>query len=124
MDFSGNRTYSLRTALFSAIALTATLWGIGCGPTYPKCDQDDDCHQSEFCVNGTCQQCRGDQDCAAGQRCASGACQPIPGYCTSSSDCGPGQECQNNVCVAQTQSVMPPSAPAPVAGQCTLDSVY
>ena len=39
MDFSGNRTYSLRTALFSAIALTATLWGIGCGPTYPKCDR-------------------------------------------------------------------------------------
>ena len=122
MDLLGN---GLRSALYGAIGLAAVaLLAVGCGPTYPKCDQDDDCHQAEFCVNGMCQQCRGDQDCAAGQRCAAGACQPIPGYCTSSADCGPGQECQGNVCVAQTQSVAAPEAPAYTGGQCTLESVY
>jgi peptidoglycan-associated lipoprotein len=103
----------------------AIIFGVGCGPKYPKCDVDTDCHQSEFCVNGLCQQCRADKDCAAGQRCASGACQAIPGYCTTTSDCGPGQQCQNNLCVAQSQSVAPPAPPEPISsGGCTLDSVY
>jgi peptidoglycan-associated lipoprotein len=122
MDLLGK---GLRSALYGAIGLAAVaLLAVGCGKTYPKCDEDKDCHQAEFCVNGTCQQCRGDQDCAAGQRCASGACQPIPGYCTSTADCGPGQECQNNLCVAQAQSAAPPEAPAYTGGQCTLESVY
>ena len=123
MEFAGER--AVQGFLCGAAVLAAMLWSAGCGgPDYPKCETDEDCHTGEFCVNGLCQQCRGDQDCPAGQRCASGACQPIPGYCTSSSDCGPGQECQNNTCVSQTQSVAPPEAPQPVAGQCTLDSAY
>ena len=90
-------------------------------PDYPKCDNDEDCHQGEFCVNGMCQQCRGDQDCGPGQSCASGACQPIPGYCTSANDCGPGQDCQNNLCVTvQSSAPPPPSAPT----GCELQSVY
>lgn len=113
-------------ALALAAALGALLFGaLGCGPSYPKCDTDEDCHKGEFCVNGMCQQCRGDQDCAPGQSCASGACQAIPGYCTSASDCGEGQDCQNNTCVTRAAASLPPEAPKPVdAGPCTLDSVY
>lgn len=110
--------------VYSAVAAAAVLWGAGCGPDYPKCDTDEDCHQGEFCVNGLCQQCRGDQDCPAGQSCASGACQPIPGYCTSASDCGPGEECRNNTCVAAESGGAAPPPPAPVAGGCSLDPVY
>ncbi len=122
MDFP--RGSAIRLGLGS-LGVAAVLLGLGCGPKYPKCDVDTDCHQGEFCVNGMCQQCRSDKDCPAGQSCASGACQAIPGYCNSSSDCGPGQECQNNQCVAQAQSVAAPAAPEPVANTgCTLDSVY
>jgi peptidoglycan-associated lipoprotein len=110
--------------LLGAVAATAVLWGLGCGPDYPKCDTDSDCHAGEFCVNGLCQQCRGDQDCPAGQRCASGACQAIPGYCTSAADCGPGEECQNNTCVTAATSAAPPPPPEPVAGQCSLEAIY
>jgi peptidoglycan-associated lipoprotein len=124
MTFLGIRGQQMRTALFGVLGLAATLWSVGCGPSYPKCDNDEDCHQGEYCVNGMCQQCRGDADCPAGQHCSSGACQPIPGYCESSSDCGPGQECVNNQCVNQSQSVQPPAPPETISGQCTLDSVY
>jgi peptidoglycan-associated lipoprotein len=110
--------------LCSAAAVVTMLWGLGCGPDYPKCDTDSDCHAGEFCVNGLCQQCRSDQDCPAGQSCASGACQAIPGYCTSAADCGPGQECQNNTCVSVTSSTTAPPPPDQPAGQCTLDAVY
>src|SRR6187402_2194488 len=108
----------------SAVAVAAVLWGLGCGPDYPKCDTDSDCHTGEFCVNGLCQQCRGDQDCPAGQTCASGACQAVPGYCTSSSDCGPGMECQNNQCVAVSESSAPPPPNPPSSGACSLDAIY
>jgi peptidoglycan-associated lipoprotein len=96
-----------------------------CGPDYPKCDADDDCHKGEFCINNLCQQCRNNADCPAGQRCSSGACEAIPGYCNSNADCGPGKVCENNMCVAQRQSVAPPpAAPAPVASMCELSPAY
>jgi peptidoglycan-associated lipoprotein len=116
---------STRSVWFCSLALGALLLAAGCGPKYPKCDADKDCHQGEFCVNGLCQQCRSDQDCPAGQSCASGACQAIPGFCNSNSDCGPGQQCQNNRCVAQAQQSAAPPPPDPVSsGPCTLDAVY
>jgi peptidoglycan-associated lipoprotein len=110
--------------LVCSAALAAVVWGAGCGPDYPKCDTDTDCHTGEFCVNGLCQQCRGDQDCPAGQSCTSGACQAIAGYCTSSADCGPGEECRNNQCVARGPAASAPPPPAPISGGCTLDPVY
>ena len=124
MDLVRNR--SARSLLWGVVSAAVVLVaGTGCGPKYPKCDGDNDCHQGEFCVNGLCQQCRADQDCPAGQRCASGACQAIPGYCNSSSDCGPGQECRNNMCVAQQQASAPPPPPPPAApAGCSLDPVY
>ena len=54
--------------------------GAACGgPEYPNCETDEDCKESEFCVNALCQQCRSDQDCTAGQTCMDGACQAIVG---------------------------------------------
>ncbi len=95
----------------------------GCGPEYPNCDNDEDCHEGEFCVNGLCQQCREDTDCGPGQQCSGGACEAIPGYCTSTSDCGPNEECQNNRCTpVETASFTP--TPDPPAAQCSFEPIY
>jgi peptidoglycan-associated lipoprotein len=109
---------------YAGLAVLALSLSAACGPTYPKCDSDTDCHKAEYCVNGLCQQCRGDQDCAAGQRCSSGACQSVPGFCTSTSDCGVGQDCENNACVTRAESSVAPDAPTPPSTGCTLDSLY
>lgn len=112
--------------LLTSLALLAAagLLGPGCGPSYPNCDNDEDCHEGEFCVNGLCQQCRSDADCPTGQACQGGACEAVPGFCQSAADCPEGQECRDNRCVApaQTQSELP--APASTEGQCELAPVY
>ena len=113
---------TIHSSVVAALLMAGSLIA-GCGPDYPNCDTDTDCHQGEFCVNGLCQQCRSDDDCGAGQRCASGACQAIPGYCTSAADCADGEDCENNMCVTRAAQSLPP-APAPVAGACQLESVY
>jgi peptidoglycan-associated lipoprotein len=115
---------AVQRVLYAGLAVLALSLGVACGPTYPKCDSDTDCHKAEFCVNGLCQQCRGDQDCAAGQRCSSGACQAVPGYCTSTTDCGVGQDCENNACVTRAESSVAPAAPTPPSTGCTLESLY
>lgn len=110
-----------------AALAAAALLVIGCGPDYPNCDTDGDCHQGEYCVNGTCQQCRGNQDCPAGQQCNAGRCDPIEGYCSGNGDCPPGQECQGNRCVAATQSttdVPQADTTPPPAGPCQLETPY
>ena len=110
--------------LFAASAATlfgiAMLFGIGCAPEYPNCDNDGNCHEGEFCVNGQCQQCRDGNDCPAGQQCNDGRCDPIPGWCGSSADCPSGQECVDNRCVAP----MTASDPIDTAGGCSLASVH
>jgi peptidoglycan-associated lipoprotein len=88
----------VKVTMMLAAALSAVLFGAGCGPDYPNCDTDEDCHEGEFCVNGQCQQCRDDNDCPAGQQCNGGRCDEIPGYCTSNADCPAGQECRDNRC--------------------------
>lgn len=82
-------------------ALGVVLLGLSAcgGPKYPKCDQDEDCKDGEFCINGMCQQCRTDSDCDAGEQCVSGACERRAGYCAADADCDPGQECKDNSCV-------------------------
>ena len=92
------------TTMITLSAIALAVLTVGCGPSYPNCDNDENCHEGEYCVNGQCQACRGDADCPAGQHCASGACEPISGFCQSNADCPDGRECQNNRCVAMTQS--------------------
>jgi len=70
----------------------------GCGPDYPNCDGDGDCHAGEFCVNNLCVKCRDDADCSAGQQCRDGACRDIPGYCDGQHVCPGGQVCRDNRC--------------------------
>lgn len=107
-----------------SLAAAATLLATACGPTYPNCDNDENCHQGEYCVNGQCQACRDDNDCPAGQSCNGGRCDPIDGYCADNSACPDGQECQNNRCVAM-QSVEMPEPEAPVEPPpCQLSPVY
>jgi peptidoglycan-associated lipoprotein len=110
----------------------------GCGPKYPKCNNDESCQKGEFCVNGMCQQCRNDKDCGTGKICNGGRCeagcrttadcaggQSCEGgkctkkaQCSSNADCPPNQECQNGVCVA------PPPPVATKPPPCALEPVY
>ena len=116
------RNHFVRIAGPALAGLLATLVASACGPTYPNCDNDSNCHEGEYCVNGQCQQCRPDgNDCPAGQRCQDGRCDEIPGYCNSTSDCPGGQECQNNRCVTP-MTTSEPIDNTPQA--CTLTDVY
>lgn len=96
---------------------------VGCGPDYPKCDEDDDCKEGEFCVQQQCQQCRDDDDCAQGMQCADGRCDPLEGYCEGTGDCGEGEECQNNRCTTVTQAEEDLQLPTD-EGPCALQPVY
>jgi peptidoglycan-associated lipoprotein len=79
-------------------AILACAFALGCGPTYPKCDKDKDCHEKEFCVNGQCQQCRSDGDCKEGEGCNKGRCEPKQTACNDDSACPSGQSCIAGVC--------------------------
>ena len=87
------RALSIALTLGAASALV-----VGCGPTYPNCDTDEQCHEGEFCVNGHCEDCRDDSQCPTGQMCESNDCVPIPGWCNSDADCPASQECVRNHC--------------------------
>lgn len=77
----------------------ATVFMFGCGPTYPNCDNDENCAaRNEACVNGTCSQCRDDSKCMASNACGvcEGArCSKRPNCCTSDLDCPNGGRCWN-----------------------------
>ena len=72
----------------------------GCGPKYPKCENDEHCKEKgEFCVNALCQQCRDNSHCSGpGMMCASGKCDRKPGYCDDSVACPGNQKCRENDC--------------------------
>lgn len=106
---------------FAGVVLAAGLFAACGGPQYPNCNDDSNCHEGEYCVNGMCQQCRPDaNDCPSGQQCVDGRCDPIEGYCASSGDCPDGQECRNNQCV--TPQVMSSQETGPTG--CNLSTVY
>jgi peptidoglycan-associated lipoprotein len=75
----------------------------GCGPKYPKCDNDENCaDKGEFCVNGLCQQCRDNSQCkGAGMECSAGKCVQRPGYCDANTPCPGKQKCRDNECGAE-----------------------
>jgi peptidoglycan-associated lipoprotein len=98
-----------RPRLLAPAALLMLAFATGCPPTYPKCNQDKDCHEKEYCVNGQCQQCRGDGDCGGGQKCNAGRCQaaePQSSACSDDAQCPSGQSCiagQCKPCTADAQ---------------------
>lgn len=112
----------LLTASNAALAFVAGAVMLGCGPTYPNCDTDEQCHEGEFCVNGTCQDCRDDSHCPAGQRCSEGACDPIPGWCNGDADCPADQECVDNFCRPRPVVTEVPQEAVPEV--CQLQPVY
>jgi peptidoglycan-associated lipoprotein len=84
---------------FALAALT------GCPPTYPKCDQDDQCSEKgEVCVQGQCQECATDANCKEGFSCQGNKCAPKAQTCTSDGACGTGKICEAGTCApAQCQ---------------------
>ncbi|MFW5876468.1 MAG: OmpA family protein [Myxococcota bacterium] len=117
----------MRTTRFAFAFLTTLAVGgglAGCGPNYPNCDNDEDCHEGEYCVNGMCQQCRTDADCPSGQQCADGRCDDIEGFCESANDCPDGQECENNRCVEPVESTTDLGTGDTGDGSCTIEAVY
>ena len=106
-----------------ATAIAAMAW-VGCGPEYPNCDDNEDCHEGEFCVNGQCQLCRDNNDCPAGQQCRGGRCDPIEGYCSGAGDCPDGQDCQDGRCVVSQSVPTDEPTTAGDAGPCTIDTVF
>ena len=109
----------------STLAAVLAASSAGCGPEYPLCGDDDDCHEGEFCVDGQCQLCRTDADCPSGQECNGGRCDPIDGFCSSETACPDGQECQNNRCVAMSsQNLDLPDDPNAGNTGCRLEPIY
>jgi peptidoglycan-associated lipoprotein len=109
-----------------AVAALALFCVAGCGPSYPNCDDDEDCRAQEYCVNGQCQRCRTNNDCPGGAECQSGRCEDVPGFCMSATDCPAGQECRDNRCVAPVTSST--DLPEPDSdgndGACQIQPVY
>lgn len=115
-----HRGLSVATGAFFAVIAGAAV--VGCGPTYPNCDNDEQCHEGEFCVNGRCQDCRDDSHCPRGQQCDEGACTPIPGWCDTDAQCGPDEECVGNRC--QPRPVVTETETPPPPQECQLQPVY
>jgi len=123
---SANPQKLLSACMLLALALIATACG---GPSYPKCDEDDDCHKGEYCVDSRCEQCRSADDCSPGQTCNSGVCETDSTYCTSQNDCSAGKNCEDNHCVdsatsAKRRAHLDTSFEAGGAGQCELAPLY
>ena len=95
-----SRVLLLGFGLSALLALTA------CPPSYPNCNDTEDCNEdghSGVCVDGLCQECGVDSDCKAGFRCERGApgqARCVPAGCQSNSDCSGGRICQNGACIA------------------------
>ncbi len=88
----------LYAAAFSGFGLLAT----ACGPTYPKCENDDHCSdKGEYCLNGMCQQCRDSSHCEEGFVCGAGKCTRPEGYCDEATACPGNQKCRDNRCGAE-----------------------
>ena len=79
----------------------------GCGPAYPKCENDDHCKEKgEYCLQQKCAQCREAKHCPGADEdrcvtCDKGACGRKANCCSNNLDCGRGQQCKMNHCVAE-----------------------
>lgn len=98
---------------FSLVVVVAAVGVVmaGCPPTYPKCNNDENCKdKGEYCVAGQCQQCATNEHCKEGFICQANKCVPKP-ECTDTSPCPGGAKCEAGKCVAQTAEVTPQLAP-------------
>jgi peptidoglycan-associated lipoprotein len=102
-------------------AVVCLAFATGCPPKYPKCSNDKDCHEKEYCVNGQCQQCRSDGDCNGG-KCNAGRCETPPAAsmsCTDDKQCPPGQSCIDGACKPCTADEQCGEGGKCNAGRCT-----
>ncbi len=92
-----------RLLLATGAALSAILLA-GCPPSYPKCNNDDQCRDhNEVCVQGQCVECATDANCKQGFVCQANKCVPKP-ECTTNANCPAGQRCQAGKCTADCTS--------------------
>ena len=118
-----DRRMGLERTLIAALTFGAgSLLVVGCGPTYPNCDTDEQCHEGEFCVNGHCEDCRDDGQCPTGQMCEHNDCIPIPGWCDSDADCPADEECVSHHCRPRPIAEVPVEPPPPQ--ECQLQAAY
>jgi len=125
---------NLRHRVNRVIALAALCLGFAaCGPSYPECDNDDDCaSHRQVCVDRLCRDCRDDSQCnivdpcmvCNGYACArqseccksdldcpNGRCWKrsgestgdCGGQCQDDNHCPGGQRCQGGNCVPDSQ---------------------
>ena len=87
-----------RISLWAGMALAVAVL-TGCPPTYPKCNNDDNCKEKgEVCVQGQCQECAEDANCREGFTCQANKCAPKPPECTTDTACGAGRICEAGKC--------------------------
>ncbi len=95
-----SRVLLLGFGLSALLALTA------CPPSYPNCNDDEDCNtdgHTGVCVEGLCQECGTDADCKPGFRCertGPGQATCVPAGCQSNAECPGGRICQQGECLA------------------------
>ncbi|WP_375746707.1 OmpA family protein [Corallococcus interemptor] len=87
-----------RISLWAGLALAVAVM-TGCPPTYPKCNNDEQCQEKgEVCVQGQCQECATDANCREGFTCQANKCAPKPPECTTDTACGTGRICEAGKC--------------------------
>ena len=89
------RVRSALQGLLLLVVVGGMTLGLGCGPTYPECDSDENCaDHNEYCVDNLCRECREDGHCNAQDGCkvcgAGYTCVTRPGCCHSDLDCPNG----------------------------------
>ena len=86
----------LRGLLVIGSVWTFSIW-LGCGPTYPECDNDENCaDHSEYCVDSLCRQCRDDSHCSGSDACK--ICGPGYSCVTRAGCCHSDLDCPRGVC--------------------------
>lgn len=113
----------MKKAVFSFVALmpAAVLFLVSCGPSYPNCDNDEQCKShNQVCVNGTCHDCRTNDQCSSLGACAQ--CNPVTFTCEKPQG-GPGDccttdlDCKNGKCWKAN-----PQDPTGQCAECKADS--
>lgn len=121
METPHERNLHMTKRIFVPVLAVLALLASGCGPKYPKCDKDENCHAGEYCVDGQCQECREDAHCGPGKTCNAGRCEEVTGYCQTDDACGVNERCERNRCV---QVASEATETEPAAPSCSLSPVY